>query len=71
MTALSGGLKQVIGYAENTKSSKKSQALRMTTLLGGLQYSLHLGDVRITLALKDRPLLHVQGPYHRLEHKVS
>jgi hypothetical protein len=28
-----GGLEiQVVGYAENTKSSKKSQALRMTNL---------------------------------------
>jgi hypothetical protein len=31
MTALSGGLEiQVLGYAENTKRSKKLQALRMT-----------------------------------------
>jgi hypothetical protein len=38
MTALFGGLKgleiQLVGYAENTKRSKKSQPLRMTALSG-------------------------------------
>jgi hypothetical protein len=30
---------QLVGYAENTKRSKKSQALRMTALSGALKYS--------------------------------
>jgi hypothetical protein len=38
-----GGLKgleiQLVGHAENTKRSKKSQALRMTALSGGLKYN--------------------------------
>ena len=34
MTALWGGKKHPVSYAENTKRSKKSQALRMTALWG-------------------------------------
>jgi hypothetical protein len=39
MTTLWGLELQMVGFAENTKRSKKSQALRMTALLGGLEYS--------------------------------
>jgi hypothetical protein len=39
MTPFCRGLKNIWSGAENTKRSKKSQPLRMTTLLGSLQYS--------------------------------
>jgi hypothetical protein len=39
MTILLRGLKNIGSGAENTKTSKKSQALRMTSLLRGLKKS--------------------------------
>jgi hypothetical protein len=35
-----GGLEiRLVGYAENTKRSKKSEAIRMTAVSGALKYS--------------------------------